>query len=84
VPDRATPSLCRAIRSLALVAAHTRRGAPLCDTHHRKKRGKAQIHSLLDDVPGIGEARRNALLEHFGSLQKIRAASAEEIAARRA
>jgi excinuclease ABC subunit C len=31
-------------------------------------------------VPGIGEARRNALLEHFGSLQKIRAASAEEIA----
>jgi excinuclease ABC subunit C len=50
-------------------------------THHRKKRGKAQIHSLLDDIPGIGEARRNALLEHFGSLQKIRAASAEEIAA---
>jgi excinuclease ABC subunit C len=50
-------------------------------THHRKKRGKAQIHSLLDDVPGVGEARRNALLEHFGSLQKIRAADIEEIAA---
>jgi excinuclease ABC subunit C len=50
-------------------------------THHRKRRGKAQIHSLLDDIPGVGEARRNALLEHFGSLQKIRAASAEEIAA---
>jgi excinuclease ABC subunit C len=50
-------------------------------THHRKKRGKAQIHSLLDDIPGVGEARRNALLEHFGSLQKIRAASAQEIAA---
>ncbi|HEX8833777.1 MAG TPA: helix-hairpin-helix domain-containing protein, partial [Abditibacteriaceae bacterium] len=49
-------------------------------THHRKRRGKAAIHSLLDDVPGIGEARRNALLEHFGSLQKIRAASPEEIA----
>jgi excinuclease ABC subunit C len=49
-------------------------------THHRKKRGKAATHSLLDDVPGIGEARRNALLTHFGSLQKLRAASAEEIA----
>ncbi len=50
-------------------------------THHRKRRGKAQIRSLLDDVPGIGDARRNALLEHFGSLQKIRAANPEEIAA---
>lgn len=50
-------------------------------THHRKKRGKAATHSLLDDVPGIGEARRNALLEHFGGLQKLRAASTEEIAA---
>jgi excinuclease ABC subunit C len=48
-------------------------------THHRKKRGKAATHSLLDDIPGIGEARRNALLTHFGSLQKLRAASAEEI-----
>ena len=50
-------------------------------THHRKRRGKAATHSLLDDIPGIGEARRNALLEHFGSLQKIRAASIEELAA---
>jgi excinuclease ABC subunit C len=50
-------------------------------THHRKKRGKAATHSILDDVPGIGEARRNALLQHFGSLQKLRAASPEEIAA---
>ena len=50
-------------------------------THHRKKRGKDAIRSLLDDIPGIGEARRNALLEHFGSLQKIRAASVDEIAA---
>ncbi len=50
-------------------------------THHRKRRGKAATHSLLDDVPGIGETRRNALLNHFGSLQKIRAAGVEEIAA---
>lgn len=49
-------------------------------THHRKRRGKAAVHSILDDIPGIGDARRNALLEHFGGLQKLRAASAEEIA----
>ena len=49
-------------------------------THHRKRRGKDATKSVLDDVPGIGETRRNALLQHFGSLQKIRAASVEEIA----
>ena len=49
-------------------------------THHRKRRGKDATKSILDDIPGIGEARRNALLMHFGSLQKIRAASVEEIA----
>ena len=50
-------------------------------THHRKKRSKAATHSILDDVPGIGEARRNALLEHFGGLQKLRTAGVEELAA---
>ncbi len=37
--------------------------------------------SALDDVPGLGPARRAALLRHFGSVRKLRAASAEEIAA---
>ncbi len=50
-------------------------------THHRKRRGKAATHSLLDDIPGIGDTRRNALLEHFGGLQKLRAADVDEIAA---
>lgn len=49
-------------------------------THHRKRRGKDATKSLLDDIPGIGETRRNALLSHFGSLQKIRAASVDELA----
>jgi excinuclease ABC subunit C len=39
------------------------------------------VESVLDDVPGLGEVRRKALLARFGSLRKIRAASAEEIAA---
>jgi excinuclease ABC subunit C len=82
VPDRsdaiALPRNSQALHLLQRIRDEAHRFAI---THHRKKRGKAQIHSLLDDVPGIGEARRNALLEHFGSLQKIRAASIEEIAA---
>jgi excinuclease ABC subunit C len=38
------------------------------------------VESLLDDVPGLGETRRKALLRHFGSLKRLRAATAVEIA----
>ena len=47
---------------------------------HRKKRAKGMTVSALDDVPGLGPARTAALLRHFGSLKRLRAASAEEIA----
>ena len=50
-------------------------------TYHRQKRGKAATSSALDDVPGLGPARRKTLLKHFGSVRKLRAASIEEIAA---
>lgn len=49
--------------------------------HHRARRSKGMTVSVLDDVPGLGPARRAALLEHFGSLTKLRAASVEELAA---
>jgi excinuclease ABC subunit C len=49
-------------------------------THHRSRRSKTMVESLLDDVPGLGEVRRKTLLKHFGSLKKLRAASVEEIA----
>jgi excinuclease ABC subunit C len=49
--------------------------------YHRQKRSKAATASVLDDVPGLGPARRTALLKHFGSVRKLRAASVEEIAA---
>ncbi len=49
-------------------------------THHRSRRSKSMVESVLDDVPGLGEVRRKTLLVHFGSLKKLRAASAEEIA----
>jgi excinuclease ABC subunit C len=50
-------------------------------THHRSRRSKSMVESLLDDVPGLGEVRRKALLKRFGSLRKVRAATVEEIAA---
>lgn len=49
--------------------------------HHRTLRGKASIHSQLEDIPGIGPARRKALLKAFGSLKAIRQASREELLA---
>jgi excinuclease ABC subunit C len=49
-------------------------------THHRSRRTKSMVESLLDDVPGLGEVRRKTLLRHFGSLRKLRAASEAEIA----
>lgn len=48
-------------------------------TFHRQKRGKAMTVSVLDGVPGLGEAKRKALISHFGSLKKIKAASVEEL-----
>jgi len=47
--------------------------------HHRSRRSKSMVESLLDDVPGLGEVRRKTLLKHFGSLKKLRAATVEEI-----
>jgi excinuclease ABC subunit C len=48
---------------------------------HRKQRSKVGIASLLDSVPGVGPKRRKALLDHFGSLDAIRQASVDEVAA---
>jgi excinuclease ABC subunit C len=49
-------------------------------THHRGRRSKSMIESVLDPVAGLGPARRKALLKTFGSVKKLRAATAEEIA----
>jgi excinuclease ABC subunit C len=50
-------------------------------TYHRAKRGKAAIDSALDDVPGLGRARRAALLREFGSVRKLAAAGVAEVGA---
>jgi len=48
-------------------------------TAHRKKRQKLGMASQLDAIPGIGPARRKALLKHFGSMDKIKEASIEDL-----
>lgn len=48
--------------------------------YHRSLRSKEQVHSILDDIPGIGPARRKALMKAFSSLEAIREASEEELA----
>jgi excinuclease ABC subunit C len=48
-------------------------------TYHRQKRSTRMTSSALDGVPGLGETRRTALLKHFGSVRKLRAASVEAI-----
>jgi excinuclease ABC subunit C len=50
-------------------------------TYHRKVRAAAQTRSALDDLPGVGPARKRALLRVFGSTKALRQASADEIAA---
>jgi excinuclease ABC subunit C len=50
-------------------------------TYHRRLREKRAVHSELDDIPGIGETRKKALLRHFGSVEKIKQATIEELSA---
>ena len=48
-------------------------------TYHHRLRAKKTAHSLLDDIPGVGPSRRKALLDHFGSIDNIKAAGVEDL-----
>jgi excinuclease ABC subunit C len=50
-------------------------------TYHRQKRSTSMLVSMLDDVPGLGESRRKALMKQFGSLKRLRAATVDELTA---
>jgi len=50
-------------------------------THHRARRGRSALRSRLDAVPGLGPVRKRALLRHFGSLDAMREASVDQLAA---
>jgi excinuclease ABC subunit C len=49
-------------------------------TYHRQLRAKAQVRSVFDDLPGVGPARKRALLRVFGSARQMRVATVEQIA----
>lgn len=48
-------------------------------TYHKLLRGKEQVRSILDDIPGVGPARRKALMQHFKEIDKIKNATPEEL-----
>jgi excinuclease ABC subunit C len=50
-------------------------------THHRIRRDKAMTESIMDDLPGVGPARKRALLKHFGSPEAVLGASREQLEA---
>ena len=82
LPDRSEPvSLPRTSEGLYLMQRVRDEAHRFAITYHRKVRSKQTIVSQLDGVPGIGPKRRSALLKHFGSIDAIRAASEEELAA---
>ena len=47
--------------------------------YHRSLRGKDQVHSVLEDIKGVGPARRKALMRYYGTIEKLRAATVEEL-----
>ena len=49
--------------------------------YHKLLRGKAQVHSVLDDIKGIGKVRRKALMKHFQSIEDIKKADLSELMA---
>ncbi|MDE7478733.1 MAG: excinuclease ABC subunit C, partial [Lachnospiraceae bacterium] len=48
-------------------------------TYHRSLRSKAQVHSVLDEIPGVGPSRRKALMKYFKSIEELRAADVAKI-----
>ncbi len=82
VPGRPAPILLpRRAQGLYLVQRIRDEAHRFAITSHRSRRRKLGIASQLDQVPGVGPARRRKLLKHFGSIDAIRAATVEEIAA---
>ena len=81
IPDEEDPVIfARTSEGLYLLQRVRDEAHRFAITHHRSRRSKSMVESLLDDVPGLGEVRRKTLIKHFGSLRKLRTATVEEIA----
>ncbi len=82
MPGRARPILLpRRSQGLFLVQRVRDEAHRFAITHHRARRRRAGVASQLDGIPGVGPSRRRALLKAFGSLDAIRMASVEQLAA---
>jgi len=81
VPGQADPVILpRTSEALYLLQRIRDEAHRFAITHHRQRRSKSMLASLLDDVPGLGEVRRKALLARFGSLRALRAADVDQVA----
>jgi len=81
-PGRKNPIMLRQGSASLFLLEHLRNEAHrFAITHHRKLRQKKTLHSQLEEIPGIGPARRKQLLKQFGSLKRIRQATVAELAA---
>ena len=82
LPGRSEPVLLpRGSQSLFLVQRIRDEAHRFAITYHRKVRGKSSLRSALDDLPGVGPARKRALFRAFGSLRGIKEATVDELAA---
>ncbi len=79
-PNKKRPLLLsRRSRALHVLQAARNEAHRFAITFHRKKRAKRSLKSFFDDLPGIGLARRKALIDHFGSYENFKNSSVEEI-----
>jgi excinuclease ABC subunit C len=82
LPGEAYPAILpRASEGLYLLQRVRDEAHRFAITYHREKRSKSMTTSALDGIAGLGETRRKALLTHFGSVRKLRAAGVEELQA---
>jgi excinuclease ABC subunit C len=82
LPGRRTPlALDHSTPALQLLQRVRDEAHRFAVTHHRTRRDRAMTSSLLDELPGVGSARKRALLTHFGSPEAIVSASSEELQA---
>ncbi len=80
VPGRSEPIILpRHSEALYLIQRVRDEAHRFAVSYHRRLRTKRMTHTLIDEIPGVGPKRRQALIEHFGSLEKIRSATIEEL-----
>ncbi len=72
VNGRGTSSTCRRSCTVSILRKDSGGSSQVCDKYHRNLRGKNSIGSALDNIQGIGPAKRNALLAHFDSIEEIK------------